>query len=296
MSYFKTIPTSSSSILAVLVIASVGLLGACELGGSFTDPYEPNDSISEAYPIDLGESYTAFISENDADFFEFRTEHGSKTFDELEISVTDVGSDLYIGIVVFDSNREIIHQNTSRTKGANLTSTLRDLQSDGPYYVRFSGTWGNDWVVDGIGDYRNTGRYTFRVRNLNANDAFAGNHSIDDAHPIDTGQTYNGVLVSNLEADYYSFTPSSDNMALVISEAGTDLMIGAALYGPDRQLLGKQQASTGGGLLNINLTNMDTSVTYYLRFSGTWGHDYNVDGTGDYRSRGPYAFSVQDVD
>ncbi len=296
MTLFGTDRIHSYSHLLLLLILSLALLGACELSGSFDDEFEPNDSINEAYPIELGESYSAYITQDDVDFFEFYTEHGSDTFDEVEIRVTDVGSDLVISVAVYDSDRELVYQSNSRTEGASHTSVLRDLQSDGPYYVRFSGTWPHSFDIDGAGDHRSTGRYTFTVQNLNANDEFAGNHSIEDAHPIEPGQNYDGVLVSDHEADYYSFTPSSDEMALAVTQAGSELVVGVALYGPNRQILGSQNTNTPGALLNINLNNMDTSATYYLRFSGTWPHDYEVGGIGDHQARGPYSFSVHDVD
>ena len=301
MSVLKTsvLEKRYATFLALILASSVLFLGACEIEGSdIYDDYEPNDSIGEAYPIELGESYSAYIAEDDVDFFEFETEHGSHTFDEVEISVTDVGPDLNIGIAVYDASRELIHRGTTNSAGANLTMTLPDLQSDDPYYVRFSGTWGvTGWEVGGIGDSDTEGRYTFQVRNLNANDEFAGNHSIDDAHPIEIGETYEGVLVSRNERDFYSFTPTSEEMRLEITDAGADLKTGVVLYGPNREVLGQQTTNTSGGLFAVDLNNMDTDATYFLRFNGTWGRTgWQVDGTGDRDSRGPYTFTVVDAE
>ncbi len=277
------------------------LLGSCDwlsgiLGGEI-DPYEPNDSIAEAYPIELGQRYTAYISENDADFFSFRPAHGADTFDAVEISVTDVGPDLRIGLALYDNRGNRFTQRTVSTKGADLTFILRTpgLPTGHNYYIRFSGTWGHDYEVDGIGDYRGEGPYTFRVRNLNENDAFAPNHTIDTAYTINLGQSYNGVLVSTSEADFFSFTPTSESMTLTVTDTGSDLYLGAAWYGPDKGYLGKHTFGTSGQIGDITLTGLTAGETNYLRISGTDGWSgWNVGGSFDHRSRGPYTFSLAD--
>jgi hypothetical protein len=286
-------------VIAISMMAlTVFLCGSCDLLGDLTgvDDFEPNNSLSEAYPIEQGVIYDAHIAENDADFFSFTTTHGSTTFDEVEISVNDVGPELMIGVAVYDSNGEFVGKKNVATKGAALTYILRDLQSDQTYYVRFSGTWGGktDWTVDGIGDHDSEGAYSFRIRNLNANDEFAGNHSLNDAYSITTGQPYDGVLVSKYEADFFSFTPTSDNMQLQVTNVGSDLIIGIAFYRPDFELIGNAGAKTEGANYTLNLTDLNTEATYYLRFTGTWGHAWEVDGAGDHYNYGPYTFVLND--
>ena len=199
-----------------------------------------------------------------------------------------------IGVAIYNSDGEIIGTNTVKTEGATLTYVLRNLHSDETYYVRFSGTWGHGWEVSGAGDHDSEGAYSFKVMNLDANDEFAGNHSLNDAHPIITDQTYDGVLVSKYEADYFSFTPTSENMQLQVTNVGSGLIIGIALYRPDFELLGNDGAGTEGANYTLNLTNMNTEVTYYLRFSGTWGSGWEVGGAGDHYNYGPYTFVLVD--
>jgi hypothetical protein len=287
--------SKTRAIVISMMAVTVFLCGSCDLIGIIEpDQFETNNSISDAYPLEQGDIYIAHIAENDADFFSFSTTHGSTTFDEVEISVNEVGADLKIGVAIYNSKGELIGQDGVNTPGANLTYTLRDLQSDETYYVRFSGTWGDGWTVDGIGDNDSEGSYSFRVMNLNANDEFAGNHSINDAHTITTGQSYDGVLVSKYEADYFAFTPTSENMQLQISNVGSDLTIGVALYLPNFELAGQGNASTAGANYGLNLTSMNTEATYYLRFSGTWGDGWTVDGIGDNYSYGPYSIILVD--
>lgn len=287
---------SRAAVLFVVMGVAVTMSSCDFLSGLFGggDDFEPNNSIAAAVPIERDMSYTAYIGEDDADFFSFTTAHGSATFDEVEISVTNVGDDLKILVAIYNPDGELYGSKTSTTGGADLTYTVRNLNSDGTYTVRFSGSWGSGYEVDGIGDYETQGVYTFKVSNLDANDEFAGNHSINDAAPIVTGTSYNGVLVSKYEADYVSFTPSTDTMQLVITGVGDDLIIGVALYAPDKSLMGTNSSTTAGANLTTNLLSMNTSETYYIRFSGTWGSGWDVGGIGDFYSRGPYTFVLND--
>ncbi|MEX0981278.1 MAG: hypothetical protein WD577_09145 [Bacteroidales bacterium] len=297
----KNVLTRTRTVALSMMALTVFLCGSCDLLGDLTgivqpDDFEPNNSQADAYAIEQGDIYIAHIAEDDADFFSFSTTHGSTTFDEVEISVTETGPDLKIGVAVYDSNGEFVGQNSANTAGADLTYTLRSLQSDETYFVRFSGTWGDGWTVDGIGDHDSEGSYSFRVMNLDTNDEFTGNHSLNDAHPIITDQTYNGVLVSKLEADYFSFTPTSDTMQLQVTNVGSDLIVGIALYAPNLELLGQAGAETAGATYTLNLNGMNTEVTYYLRFSGKWSGKtaWTVGGIGDHYNYGPYTFVLID--
>lgn len=293
--------TKTFLVIVATFVCSLSLLTSCDLVngilGSETDDYEPNDSLSAAHPIDLDQGYTAYIAENDADFFSFRPAHGADTYDEVEISITDSGPDLRIGLALYDPQGDRFASQTVSTKGANLTFVLRTpgLPSGDNFTVRFSGTWGvGGWEVGGIGDYDTQGPYTFRIRNLNANDVFAPNHSIASAHSITVGESYDGVLVSRYEADYFSFTPtSSDNMALIVTDTDAALYLGVAWYGKNGNYIGRDTFETNGETGTITITGLTADEAHYLRFSGTDGWpSWEIAGVGDYQSRGAYTFLV----
>ena len=235
----------------------------------------------------------------DADHFNFTTVHGSTTYDVVEISVTNVGSDLKIGIALYDPDGNLIGSRTTNTGGADLTYSRDDLTSAGAYCVRFSGTWGiTGWKVGVTGDADSQGPYTFTVKNLDANDEFAGNHSIDDAQAIEFNTSYDAVLASTLEADYFAFTPtSSSDLQLLVSDVGDDLEIGVALYASNGEFMEKWRASTGGANPSIpGFENATVGAQYYLRFSGTDWDGWEVGGYGDHATKGPYTFTLNEVD
>jgi len=217
----------------------------------------------------------------------------------VEISVTNVGSDLKIGIALYDPDGNLIGSRTTNTGGADLTYSRDDLTSDGAYCVRFSGTWGiTGWEVGVTGDADSQGPYTFTVKNLDANDEFAGNHSIDDAQAIEFNTSYDAVLASTLEADYFAFTPtSSSDLQLLVSDVGDDLEIGVALYASNGEFMEKWRASTGGANPSIpGFENATVGAQYYLRFSGTDWDGWEVGGYGDHATKGPYTFTLNEVD
>ena len=292
----KAILTKMRTLALSAMALTVFLCGSCELLEELDpDEFEPNNSISEAHQIEQGETYDAQITENDVDFFSFTTAHGSTTFDEVEISVFNAGPNLMIGAVVYDSDGEQYSKNDVTTEGAKLTYTLSGLEGGATYYIRFSGTWdSHNWDVGGAGDYWSEGAYSFSIMNLDVNDEFAGNHTINDAQPITKDQTYNAVLVSKWEADFFAFTPTTENMQLQVTNVGSDLIIGIALYTPTGELLGNFGAKTPGAGYTLNLNNMNTEATYYIRFSGTWGSAWEVGGAGDFYNKGPYTVVLVD--
>lgn len=295
----KAAGTKARLLAALIVIVPLLLLGSCDWLGSLVgvDDYEPNDSIGEAVPIELDENYSAYIGEDDADFFSFKTAHGSDTFDEVEISVTGAGDDLKVGLALYDPDGQLFTRGNVNTGGADLTFTLRTsgLPAGDNFYIRFSGTDGwSGWEVEGVGDYDTQGPYTFKVRNLDANDEFAPNHTRDTAHPITIGESYSGVLVSTSETDWFSFTANSESMTLTVTETGSDLYLGAAWYGEGGNLIDNETFETKGETGTIMLDEMTAGETHYLRLSGTEGWSgWEVDSVGDLDSRGPYTFSVE---
>jgi hypothetical protein len=104
------------------------------------DEFEPNDSISAAVAINRDASYSSLNGEDDAEFFNFTTAHVSNKLDEVEVSVTNVGAGLKNPVAIYNRDKEPYASKTSTTGGADLTYTLRSLQSDYTYTAQFSGS------------------------------------------------------------------------------------------------------------------------------------------------------------
>ncbi len=247
------------------------------------DKYEPNNKLSEAYAVTLGTKYNAKISDvTDDDWFKITPSHGSDTYDKVQISVTDVSSELKIRLELYDANGKSLEALGTSTGGQTLTYTI--ATPGVVYYIRFSG-----W--DGLTDHRTTGSYSFTVSNLNANDAFAPNHTIETAKSLELGKSHNGVLVSIYEDDYYKFTNPKPGQWITfnikLTNASEELKAKFNIYRADKSLFYSVGATTAGG--DLSYTFVSTQDEFYLQVLG-WN------GLTDHRTSGSYTLTVSAVD
>jgi hypothetical protein len=247
------------------------------------DEFAPNHTIGTACPIELDKSYNGVIvSIEEDDWFKITPSHDSDTYDEVQISVTDVSANLKIHLELCNAEGVSVANHGASTGGQALTYTFATPGVD--YYVRFSG-----W--DGFTDHRTTGSYSFTVSNMNANDEFAPNHTIGTAYPIELDKSYNGVIVSREEDDWFKITPSHgidtyDKVQISVTDVSTDLKIHLELCNADGVSVANHGASTGGQALTYTFAT--PGVDYYVRFSG-W------DGFTDHRTTGSYSFTVSNM-
>jgi len=241
------------------------------------DEFEPNDERAEAVAIDLDKKYNARISEKtDDDWFKITPAHGSDTYDKVQISVTDVSTDLFIHIELRGADGGILDSHGTDTGGQDLTYTFATPGAD--YYVRFSG-W-NSWQSD----HSSSGDYSFTVSNLDANDEYAPNHTFETAEEsLEYGTSYDGVIVSKYEDDYYKFTnPTSavwNSYTFTLTDVSDDLYGKFNRYGADESELGSKGADTAGADLTYNFISNENE--FYIRVSGwnSWQSDHSSSGS-----------------
>ncbi len=100
------------------------------------DPYEPNDNLSEATPIEIDSTYHPYMFagepsslEDYADCFSFKTASGT-----LYVRVEDVPDDVAIEVHLYDANGAEIAYTYESTCGASITLT-REVES-GDYFIK----------------------------------------------------------------------------------------------------------------------------------------------------------------
>ncbi|HHU96370.1 MAG: hypothetical protein QM293_04180 [Bacteroidota bacterium] len=275
------------SLLTIVFLALSFIVVSCEFEVDIddiddpiitADKYEPNNKLTEAYAVTLGTKYNAKISgETDDDWFKITPSHGGDTYDKVQISVTDVSADLKIRMELYDADGKSLAVHGTSTGGQSLTYTVATPGVE--YYVRFSG-----W--DGFTDHRTTGSYSFTVSNLNANDEFAPNHTIGTAKSLEFGKSYNGVLVSKYEDDYYKFTNPTpgvwNSYTINLTNVSDDLKVRIYLYGEDKSKLVSKGVSTAGA--DLSYTFVSKEDEFYLQVLG-W------DGFTDHQSSGSYTLT-----
>jgi hypothetical protein len=272
------------SLLAILFLALSFIVVSCDDieiivdndNIATADKYEPNNKLTEAYAITLGTKYNAKISENtDDDWFKITPLHGSDTYDKVQISVSNVSADLIIRMELYNADGKSLAIHGTSTGGQTLTYTIATPGVE--YYIRFSG-----W--DGFTDHKTTGSYSFTVSNLNANDEFAPNHTIETAKSLEFEKSYNGVLVSKYEDDYYKFTnpkPGTWNSyTFTLTNVSDDLIARMRLYGADKAVLHTTGAGAAGA--DLSYTFVSKEDVFYLQVLGWDGYVNDHHSSGSY--------------
>ncbi len=271
------------SLLIILFLALPFIMVSCDIIDGTIDPkttadeYEPNNQRSEAYAIKLDTKYNAKISENtDDDWFKITPSHGSDTYDKVQISVTDVSAELYVHMELYSSDGASVATHRATTGGQNLTYTVSTPGVE--YYVRFSG-----W--DGyVNDHKSVGSYSFTVSNLNANDEFAPNHTIETAKSLEFGNSYNGVIVSKYEDDYYKFTNPTpgvwNSYTFALTNVSKELFARIRIYGANKSVLQTIGATTAGS--NLEYTFVSKENEFYLQILGWDGYVNDHGSSGSY--------------
>ncbi len=244
------------------------------------DNYEPNNELSKAFAISLDTKYNAVISEDtDDDWFKITPSHGSDTYDKVLISITDVSADLMIHLELYNADGVSLATHGTTTKGQNLIYTV--ATPGVAFYIRLSG-----W--DGyINDHRSNGSYSLTVSNMGANDEYAPNHTINTAKPLEYGGSYNGVIVSRYEDDYYKFTNPTpgvwNSYTFTLTNISDDLFVLIRIYGADKSVLHSKGATTAGADLSYTFVSKDNE--FYIQVLGWDGY------VNDHKSSGSYTLT-----
>lgn len=264
---------------------SFGIACAGDEDEESDEKYEPNNDRTQAFSIELDMVYNAMIGDNDDDdWFKFATAHDNSTFDKMQISVTDVSSGLYIHMELYSINGESLDSHATTTTGQDLTYTFSTPGAE--YYIRFSG-----W--DGyVNDHYSSGSYSFTVSNLDANDDFAPNHTLETAvEDLEFGVSYSGVLVSRYEDDCYKFenpVPGTWNSYTVsLTELSAGLFGAFEIYDSSKSsmVIFRDTGATTAGA-DVSYTIITKEDAFYVRISGWDGY------VNDHVSSGNYTFTV----
>ncbi len=215
--------------VVVVLVATLTLGISCRLLFGPGDAQEDSDGSTGSGPGDTGDVPTGSTREtaqqveldtrvtrtisaaDEAHWFVFQTANAG-AWDQVELSITNVASSLTPVVTLFDDAGERVGSSI-RAAGPGERVDYSHITPGGRYYARVashhSGT---------------TGRYRFRVRNLFANDSYAGNHSQATAYDLGSlpflphGDQESrtvaaaGVILSPHEEDWFRFTTARDGV------------------------------------------------------------------------------------
>ncbi|MEQ9814581.1 MAG: hypothetical protein RLO50_17520 [Azospirillaceae bacterium] len=115
---------------------------------SFTpspDPFEPNNRISEAAAIELGEAYTlTILPEDDHDFLRIDVEHPG----ELTVSATSVPANIMVAMRLLHRDYDVLRGWTRPSADGQDTLMVVDLPYAGPYFLELADSGDNARSVE----------------------------------------------------------------------------------------------------------------------------------------------------
>lgn len=121
----------------IRVIPSYGSSGKYNLSTNLQkayDKYEPNDSMSSAMPIKLGESIDAnILSEKDVDCYKL----SGMTGKSISVHLDNRSATLRPDILIYDSNKSQMLEKFDATPGANLDFAF-DVEPGKDYYIKIN--------------------------------------------------------------------------------------------------------------------------------------------------------------
>lgn len=253
------------------------------------DDFESNDTWQDAALLGLDTATEATLHENaDVDYYRITTDHGSNTYDRVQYSLTTTDADLILHLELVDTLGRQLLQVTADNAGQNLVYTV--ACPGGVYIVRVSG-WDHVMHRDNGSD----GPYEIEVSNMNANDSLAPNHTLDMAAEVDFGESYDGVLVSKYEDDWYHLTNQTadqwDLFTVQLTNVSSDLARAIDIFNEFQEEI---YVTTGAALVidegsDLTYTFASKSAGFYVSVYG-WDnimHDPNG-------SSGSYTIQITD--
>ena len=267
----------------LLLIISAFMLSSCigpvpnsndQLTGDTKDSMEPNDTWQTAYNITTGVKYDATIhEESDVDYYKFKTTNSTDSFDKVNVYFTNVGSEFAPYVSLLDENgQELVGKDGSKNEGADWTFSFIGL--GGTYILKVYGDNGFDKTT--------TGKYSFKVVNMNANDKYDPNHSPETAAQIPLNTKIDGTILSTAERDYYIIQDDHQDywqmFELDFTDVSSDFRVNYEILDKDKNSVNWGVASNAGA--NLSLKFPVKTTQFYVFVDGV---DHVNDGTtGDY--------------
>jgi hypothetical protein len=270
--------------------SGVGSTGEYDVTISVNGPFEPNDSITQAYDTGLaGEGSTTLSAvigdgdfgdtSGDYDYFSLSADAGDSISIETFADALDTGLDTFVGL--YDSFGTLVASDDD--SGEGLDSLLNyQVQSDGEYYAVVRG-FGSGFASDPLtagtgGGVGSTGEYDVTI---SVNGPFEPNDSITQAY--DTGLAGEGSTTlsavigdgdfGNTSGDYDYFSLSADagdsiGIETFADSLGTGLDTFVGLYDSFGTLLASDDDS-GTGLNSVLNYQVQADGEYY---AVVWGY------------------------
>ncbi|MCM8710183.1 M4 family metallopeptidase [Clostridium sp. SYSU_GA19001] len=159
------------------------------------DCYEPNNTVMEAYPVNFGSTYEAYISgSNDLDFYSLNVINTGT----MHIELSNLPEDY--DLLLYNSNGSIV--DFSVNEGTTTESIDFNATQTGKYYIL---------VYSYYEEYNITQKYSLVVTGTGEmGDPYEPNDTMTTAYPINYGTTYQSFISAPNDWDFYSLNINSN--------------------------------------------------------------------------------------
>lgn len=231
------------------------------------DVYEPNDSLLEAYPLEIGKGYDSYIStESDADFYKL-TVDSPGTMNILLANLYEK-----YNLYLLDSKGSILYYSDDALTYQKFVSY--NFTAAGEYYI----------MVDAIKDFSPTEKYHLRVDKATTNDFednYEPNNNFSEAYTIDLGKEYQSWISTSGDSDYYKIHADSVGF-MSVELKSLPFYYNVSLYTPTGELLRfSNDSREESQILNFSVTSPgDYYVliySYYGAYSAANKYSLKVD-------------------
>lgn len=217
------------------------------------DTYEPNNTMTEAYPVEMNSGYTSYIFQyGDNDYYRF-TPSSTGT---LALTLAVPGDKDY-DIQVKNASGVTIAGSYAVTGYAENFSVA--VNANETYYI---------YVYGYANAYSATGSYTLTLGSVNI-DTYEPNNATYQAYTVTPGSGYVSYISQSTDRDYYQFTPTVSATIKITLSVPSDKDYNLQVLDASGRLL---KGSYGGtGLTETVLTGVSANQTYRIYVYGNGG-------------------------
>ena len=238
-------------------------LGDYTLTLAFSDTQDDHASgADDATPIQVGQSAAGNLDyEDDIDFFSFTARAGQLYEIDVALGTLD---DSYVALLDADGWTVVENDDYGDTRASRITWSA---QRTGDYFIEVGAAWGSDTRL---------GDYTLTLALSDIQDDHA--NGIDDATPIQVGQSASGNLDYEDDIDFFSFTAQAGQLYEIDVVLGTLQDSYVALLDADGWTVVENDDHGNSQASRITWESQD-SGDYFIVVGAAWGSDTRL---GDY--------------
>lgn len=214
---------------------------------------EPNDSLQNAYNVDLNKTYTGNLqSSRDNDYFKVELPSQGELKVNFQHDQVSSGSWKFY---ILDSNNKVLTDKYSGGEDISVDSLSLRLPT-GTYYVKVVSSTFNDT------DYK----FTLHFSGTDQFSENEPNDSLQTAYSIETNKTYTGNLQSSRDSDYFKFNLTSAGKVTINFQHEQVNNGSWKLYVLDSNNKTMTEKSSGKDEINVSSSSLRLAAgTYYVK-------------------------------